>query len=94
MARHHAPVAKPVFHAPVRMEWTDEKLAGLDQDQLANLLANLDHQRSIGRISDADATALDARMTRLLSGRNLVKRRKIVAARNADNTPAADAAGA
>ena len=94
MARHSAPVVKPVFHAPVRMEWTDEKLAGLDQDQLANLLANLDYQRSIGRIGNADADALDARMTRLLSGRNLTKRRKIVADRNALATPAADAADA
>jgi hypothetical protein len=82
MARH-SPVVKPVFHAPVRMEWTDEKLATLDQDQLLSLLENLDHQRAIGRIGGDDANALEARMTRLLSGRHMTKRRKLLAAKEA-----------
>ena len=93
MSRHSPAVAKPVFHAPVRMEWTDEKLASLDQDQLLSLLANLDHQRAIGRIGDGDADALEARMTRLLSGRHLTKRRKLLAKAAAD-APPASAAGA
>ena len=90
MARH-SHVVKPVFHAPVRMEWTDEKLATLDQDQLLSLLANLDHQRAIGRIGDNDADALEARMTRLLSGRHMTKRRKLIAAKGAATAPGADA---
>ena len=64
-------------------------LAALDQDQLLSLLANLDQQRAIGRIGDSDADALEARMTRLLSGRHLTKRRKLVA----DKEPAQDGAG-
>ena len=91
MSRHSPSVAKPVFHAPVRMEWTDEKLAALDQDQLLSLLANLDHQRAIGRIGDEDADALEARMTRLLSGRHLTKRRKLIAAKAAADAPPTDA---
>ena len=43
---------KPVFHAPMLIRWTDDKLRLLDQDQLLNLLANLDQQRAIGRIGD------------------------------------------
>ena len=73
-------VAAPVFHAPLRMDWNDEKLGRLDQDQLLVLLANLDHQRAIGRLDDVTATPLEARITALLSGRHLSARRKQVAA--------------
>jgi hypothetical protein len=57
------------------LDWTEEKLRLLEQEQLLNLLANLDHQRSIGRVGAAAAEALDTRITALLSASNGRKRR-------------------
>jgi len=67
--------APKILHSPMLLEWTEEKLRTLDQDQLLNLLANLDHQRAIGRLSEATAVALDARISALLTKRNSAKRR-------------------
>lgn len=68
------------FHAPMRMDWTNEKLQTLSQEQLLNLLSNLDHQRTIGRISEADASEIDTRISSLLSRATHTKRRKQLAA--------------
>lgn len=66
-------------HAPMLLDWTEEKLRLLDQDQLLNLLENLDRQRAIGRVGAAAADVLDQRITALLTGRAALKRRKDVA---------------
>jgi len=79
MVRNSAGVSKPAFHTPMRFDWTDEKLRALSQEQLLNLLENLDHQRSIGRLSQGDAATIDQRITSLLTSRNSVKRRKQLA---------------
>jgi hypothetical protein len=78
--------SKPIFHAPMRFDWTDEKLQTLSQEQLLNLLENLDHQRSIGRVAEHAAAAIDQRITALLTGRNGARRRKQVS--NAEARPA------
>jgi hypothetical protein len=70
--------SKPAFHTPMLLDWTDEKLGLLSQEQLLNLLGNLDHQRSIGRIRSDLAAPLEQRITALLNGRNLAKRSKAV----------------
>lgn len=80
MGRKPAVTIRPVFHAPMRIDWTDERLQALSQEQLLSLLDNLDHQRLIGRIAEEAAAALDRRIARLLTGRNGSKRRKQVAA--------------
>jgi hypothetical protein len=79
MARGSASHPKPVFHAPVLVEWTDDKLKALSQEQLLNLLGNLDRQRAIGRISAEQAAAADQRIAALLTKANSSKRRKQLA---------------
>jgi len=74
MARDTTAAAK-ILHSPMLLDWSEEKLRTLDQDQLLNLLTNLDHQRSIGRLSEATATILDGRISALLTKRNIAKRR-------------------
>ena len=86
MTRKPATTEK-TFHTPMRMDWTSEKLEALSQDQLLNLLQNLDHQRTIGRVSDSTATEMDARITSLLSRATQTKRSKQLAA----NAPAVTA---
>jgi len=72
-------VAAPkIIHSPMLLDWTEERLRTLDQDQLLNLLANLDHQRAIGRLSEATAVVLDQRISALLTKRNGAKRRSDV----------------
>lgn len=78
MVRKSAVASKPIFHAPMRLDWTDEKLQTLSQEQLLNLLENLDRQRSIGRLSENIAAAFDQRISALLTGRNGTRRRKQV----------------
>lgn len=78
MARKSAGVSQPVFHAPMRIDWTDEKLQALSQEQLLNLLDNLDRQRSIGRVATGAAAAVDERIMALLTSRNSARRRKQV----------------
>jgi hypothetical protein len=80
MARNTDSVSKPTFHTPMLLDWTDEKLQTLSQEQLLNLLENLDRQRAIGRISESTAAAIDQRISAFLTGRNGTKRRKAVAA--------------
>jgi hypothetical protein len=79
MARNTDSDSKPTFHAPMRFDWTDEKLQTLSQEQLLNLLENLDHQRAIGRIPESVAAPIDQRIASLLTVRNGTKRRKRVA---------------
>lgn len=61
--------------APSRLDWNDEKLAQLNAEQLKNLLANLDLQRSIGRISAEAASELSQRIAARLPARALTVRR-------------------
>jgi hypothetical protein len=79
MARGSSKPIKPVFHAPMRLDWSDDKLKALSQEQLLNLLDNLDQQRMIGRVNDDDATVFDQRIVALLTRANVTKRRKKVA---------------
>ncbi len=79
MVRKTASAGQPVFHAPMRIDWTDEKLQTLSQAQLLNLLDNLDRQRGIGRVAAGAAVTLDQRITALLTGRNGARRRKQLA---------------
>ena len=81
---------KPVFHAPVLIRWTEDKLRLLDQDQLLNLLANLDHQRAIGRIANEAGAVLERDIVALLDRRNGAARRKQMLA--AETAPDGDAA--
>jgi hypothetical protein len=77
-------VAPKIIHSPMLLEWSEEKLRTLDQDQLLNLLSNLDHQRAIGRLSETTAATLDARISALLTKRNVAKRRGDVKADKAE----------
>ncbi len=86
MVRRTAIVSKPVFHSPMLLDWTDEKLQALSQDQLLNLLDNLDRQRSIGRLPERAAAEFEQRITSRLTGRNSAKRRKQVSD-NAESAP-------
>lgn len=79
MVRKSAIVNKPIFHAPMLLDWTDEKLQTLSQEQLLNLLENLDRQRMIGRLPEHAAAAFDQRISSLLTGRYSARRRKQVA---------------
>jgi hypothetical protein len=79
MSRPTGKPTKPVLHAPMRLDWTDDKLKALSQAQLLNLLDNLDQQRAIGRVNGDDATAFDQRIVALLTRANGSKRRKKVA---------------
>ena len=78
MTRKSTGASQPVFHAPMRIDWTDEKLQALSQEQLLNLLDNLDRQRRIGRVPMGAAAAVDQRITALLTSRNSARRRKQV----------------
>ena len=79
----HTPAVKPIIHTPMRLEWTDEKLQALSQEQLLTLLENLDHQRAIGRIGDSAGAPLDQRIAALLTDRGIVRRRKRMVAATA-----------
>lgn len=84
MGRNLPTFNKAVFHAPMLLDWTDEKLLLLDQDQLLNLLQNLDKQRASGRIGSEVAEPLEQRITALLTKRNATKRRKLTQAGDAN----------
>ncbi len=58
-----------VFQRPILLQWSDEKLRALDQQQLVNLLRNLDEQLRVGRMSDTDAVEVQTRIAPLLTGR-------------------------
>jgi len=53
---------KPVFHTPTQMDWTDDKLAALSNDQLVTLLGNLRTQRASGRVKEDTADELAKRI--------------------------------
>lgn len=86
-----SPPVRPVFHAPMRVDWSDEKLAALSQPELLTLLDNLDLQRSIGRLADSDAGVLDARIFALLSRASRTRRNRTLraAAQAKETLPAA-----
>ncbi len=95
MAKAPVRPTAPVFHAPIVLQWTEEKLQLLDQQQLLNLLDNLKHQREIGRLADADAHALEQRIAPLVTGRKGSELRKRMAAdAKAEKAAAAAAAEA
>lgn len=87
MARAN-PTPRPVFMPPIMLDWTDEKLKALGQDELHNLLANLAHQRDIGRLRPEHALQLQARIAPLLTGRRGSDARKRLAAETAAAQPA------
>lgn len=76
MARKSESTSKPIFHAPMLIDWTDEKLQALSQEQLLNLLGNLDHQTTIGRLPKSVATTMEQRISTLLTAASKTKRRK------------------
>jgi hypothetical protein len=61
------------------IDWTEERLQALSQQQLLNLLDNLDRQKKIGRLQEADAAAMDQRISALLTKASATKRRKLLA---------------
>jgi hypothetical protein len=79
MSRNAKGPSKPVFVTPTRMDWTDEKLATLSQEQLLVLLQNLDQQSAMGRIDESVAADVDRRITLLLPKRATTKRRRLAA---------------
>jgi hypothetical protein len=93
MANASARPPQPVFQAPILLQWTDEKLQQLDQQQLLNLLDNLSHQREIGRLKDVDAHALEQRIVPLVTGRKGSDlRKRMAAAGKVEKAAAAEAA--
>lgn len=67
---------KPAYIPPSQIVWTDERLSALDKDQLVNLLANLQTQRSSGRVSETTAVELEERIKARLPARAVAVRRK------------------
>lgn len=80
MTRKSYNATRPIFHAPMLIDWTDEKLQTLSQEQLLNLLGNLDRQRKIGRLPESVAVPMDQRISALLTTSSNTKRRKQLAA--------------
>ena len=78
------------LHAPMLIRWTEDRLRLLDQEQLVNLLANLDHQRAIGRIAAEAGAVFERDIVARLDRRNGAARRKQRLA--ADKAPDGDAA--
>jgi len=62
------------------IDWTDEKLQTLSQEQLLNLLGNLDRQRKIGRLPESVAVPMEQRISALLTTSSNTRRRKQLAA--------------
>jgi hypothetical protein len=79
MARKSENTSRPIFHAPMLLDWTDERLQALSQEQLLNLLGNLDRQRKIGRLPQSVATTMEERISALLTTSSRTKRRKQLA---------------
>lgn len=69
MSKARSAPVKPVFIPPSQIVWTDDRLAALGKDQLINLLANLQTQRSSGRVSEEIAVELEVRIKGLLPAR-------------------------
>jgi hypothetical protein len=79
MARKSENTPRPIFHAPMLIDWTEERLQALSQEQLLNLLDNLDRQKKIGRLQETDAAAMNQRISALLTKASATKRRKQLA---------------
>jgi hypothetical protein len=75
-ANAHKAAVQKAFQVPSQLDWPDEKLAGLDTAQLKNLLGNLHTMREAGRVSEAAADDIAARITARLPARALVVKRK------------------
>jgi hypothetical protein len=56
------PPPQRAFVPPSQLVWNDERLGALDKNQLTNLLANLQTQLDLGRISEETATDLERRI--------------------------------
>jgi hypothetical protein len=67
---------KPAYTPPSLVVWTDERLAALDKSQLANLLENLQTQRTSGRVSEDTAADLEVRIKSRLPTPKAAPRRK------------------
>lgn len=76
MSKARSAPAKPVYTPPSQIVWTDERLAALGKEQLINLLANLQTQRSNGRVSEEIAVELEVRIKGLLPARAIAVRTK------------------
>lgn len=76
MSRKQDNSSKPIFHSPMLIDWTEERLRPLSQEQLLNLLGNLDHQKRIGRLPEFVATEIEQRISTLLTTASSTKRRK------------------
>lgn len=76
MSKARSAPVKPVFIPPSQIVWTDERLAALDKEQLINLLANLQIQRTNGRVPEATAVELEVRIKGLLPARAIAVRAK------------------
>lgn len=75
MRKSHQSIAK-VFLPPSLMNWTDEKLAALSDEQLLSLLENLKTQRESGRVHAEIADDVTRRITERLPAKALAVRRK------------------
>lgn len=53
---------KPASFTPTQMDWNEERLAALGQEELTNLLANLQRQRGSGRVGPQTADELEHRI--------------------------------
>lgn len=80
MTRKSDNASRQIIHAPMRIDWTDERLQSLSQAQLLSLLENLDHQRIIGRVPERTAAVIDQRICALLTKANMTRRSRQVAA--------------
>lgn len=56
------PPPQRAYVPPSQLVWNDERLSALDKDQLTNLLANLQTQLDLGRISEETAADLERRI--------------------------------
>lgn len=70
---------RPVPVLPSQIVWTEERLAALDTQQLANLLDNLHTQQLAGRVSPAIAEDLALRIRSRLPKPRAVRRRRAAA---------------
>lgn len=75
MRKSNQTIAK-VFQPPSQLNWTDDKLATLSDEQLLNLFQNLKTQREAGRVTEEAADDLSRRIAERLPAKALVVRRK------------------
>ena len=75
MRKSNQSIAK-VFLPPSLMDWTDEKLAALSEEQLLNLYNNLKTQRESGRVHAETADDVSRRIAERLPAKALAVRHK------------------